>query len=198
MHTNTSPETLRRVTSLFPVFLGLRLLPVGLWFIALAMPLFDPLQRWGDRVLLVVAIVATWAIDRWYRRRYGTVEPKKLRFGRNWALLLGVVAAWVALAVGPRATNLEPVVVLVVLLLFATAIAFALPRAPSGGPWPAGIFLLVAALGGALLVAMPREAAAFGSLGARFSLITGILLVLAGGIEHHLLRRVMHRAVDER
>ncbi len=196
LHTDTDPHDIRRVTTLFPVFLGLRLVPTGLWFLAVPLPVLGPFASWGHRLLLVAAIGATWALDRWYRRRYGSVEPERLSFGRNWAFLAGLVAVAAALAFGSRAFGLGPTVVFAVLALFASAIAFSLPRALARGPLAAGLFLAAAALGAALLVAVGRGPETFGSLGAAFSLAVGALLVLAGAIEHGLLRRALGGRVE--
>ncbi len=196
LHTSTDPLRIRRVTTLFPVFLGLRLVPTGLWFLAVPLPVLGSFASWGHRLSLVAAIAVTWAVDRWYRRRYGTVEPEKLSFGRNWALLAGLLAVPAALAFGTRAFGLGPAVVFAVLALFASAIAFSLPRALARGPFAAVLFLVAAASGAALLVVVGRGPESFGSLGAAFSLATGALLVLAGAIEHRLLRRALGGRVE--
>lgn len=191
MQTSGDPGTLRKVTHLFPTFLGLRLVPLGLWFVAAPLGLFGPFTEWNQAVPVAVAVAATWAIHRWYASRYGTVEPVKLRFGRNWALLLGVLAGYAALALFPRTLALEPLVLVVVLVVFAAAIAFMLPRALAGGRGAVAVFLAVAALAAVLMLALTRGAAGVGSLGASLSMLTGVLLVLAGGIEHWLLVRAM-------
>lgn len=196
MQTSTDPDVLRKVTHLFPIFLGLRLVPLGLWFIAAPLGLFGPMTEWNQGVPVTVAVVATWAIHRWYASHYGTVEPVKLRFGRNWALLIGVLAGYAALALTPRALDLEPLVLIVALVLLATAIAFMLPRALAGGHRAVAVFLVVAVAGAVLVLATSRSADGLGSLGTALSAVTGVLLVLAGGIEHWLLVRAMSPSAE--
>ncbi len=196
MQTSTGPTVARKFTQLFPAFRGLRLLPLGLWFVAAPLGVFGPLTERNQALPVVVAVASTWAIHRWYARHYGTVEPVNLRFGRNWALLLGVLVGYAALAAARRALDLEPLVLVVALVLFATAIAFVLPRVVASGWWAVAAFLALAAVGAVLLLAVTRGADGVGSLGVSFSVILGVLLILAGAIEHWLLRRTMRRSVE--
>lgn len=196
MQTLSNPSALRTVTQLFPVFMGLRLLPFGLWFAIAPLGVVGPMTEWNQAVPVAVAVVATWAIHVWYASHYGRVEPRKLRFGRNWALLLAVVVGYTALALTPRTLDIRPVVLLVVLVVFATAIAIMLPRALTRGYGAIAAFLVLAAAGAVILLVLTRGDAGISSLGVSLSLITGVLLILAGAIEHWLLLRALGRSMD--
>lgn len=187
-------EALRQLTTLFPLFLGLRLLPVGLWFVLVSMG-FGQFPSALHGLLMVVAAAATWAIHRGYRERYGVVEPERLRFGRNWALLAGLTAAYLALAVGAARLGPRPLVIVLVVIVFATGALYALPRFLSGARLAAG-FGVVAVSCAALVAALPRDPARLGEVGWMFSLALGLALSIAGWAEHRSLVRALS-AADE-
>ena len=191
-------DTLRDITYLFPVFLGLRLVPAGLWFLAVAIPGLGGFPSAFHLVLLLLAAAAVWWIDRWYRARYGIVQPAKLRLGRSWALMLGLAAAWLALRLGAAAVGLRPVVIILAVILFVTAVLFALPRAFPGGRLATAFLLIAAALCAVLMIVLTRDPASLGATGAVFSLAVGLMLCLAGAIEHGLLARAFTRLGEKR
>lgn len=192
----SEPREFRHVTRLFPSFLGLRLLPVGAFFLAvgLASPLPGELPTPLQAVLLVIALAAIWPIHRWYRREYGTVEPERLGLGRNWVILAGLAVATVAMALGAQRFGGESrQVVLLVAVLLVTAVLYALPRAFGGGGLAVAVVAAIALLGAAVMLAVGRDPLGFNRLGTLFSLIVGIALSLAGWLEHRLLRRTLDR-----
>ena len=186
-------DTLRSVTHLFPGALGLRLLPVGLWFLAISIPGLRPFPGPLHLVLGLLAALSIWPIHRWYRARYGFVQPERLRFGRNWAILLGLVVAGGALGLGAALPGVGTLVLTLVLVLFGTAVAFALPQPFPGGRLAAVLLLLVAGLCAVLLITLTRDPAPLGSMGGLFSRSVGALLCLAGVIEHRLLTRALDK-----
>lgn len=185
----SDPHRLREITRIFPTFLGLRLLPAGFWFLLVPIPALGLFASPAHLALMVVAAAATWPIHLWYRRRYGRVEPERLRLGRGWALLTGLVAAYLALAMGAAAFGHHRLVLLLVVVLFLTAAALARPRPLAGGSRPALAFWGVAGLAALLLLWVTREPRQLAAAGDLFSLGVGVLLVLGGLIEHASLRR---------
>jgi hypothetical protein len=177
----------REVTHLFPVFLGLRLLPVGLWFLIAALPGVGGFGSSLHKLLLVVAIAAVWWTHRWYRERYGVVEPRKLSLGRSWVLLFGWLAAVVAMSFGGALLGLRPLVLLVVLILLATAALWSLPRLFGPGAPLLTAFIALAAVAGVLMLGATRDPADLGAGGGLFKISVGVLLCLAGVLEHRSL-----------
>lgn len=183
------PEPYRSLTTLFPMALGLRLLPVGAWFLAISLPGLGRFPSAAHLALGAVALLAILPIHRWYRTRYGFVQPDRLRLGRSWALLAGLAAAGLALGLGGNLLGLGPLVVILVLILLATVVAFALPRPFAGGRVATALLVIVAGLCAVFLVAWSRDPARLGSMGTLFSVSAGALLCLAGLAEHRLLAR---------
>ena len=188
------PTAVRKLTTLFPVFLGLRLVPAGLWFLSLALPLpgtvFHPLHV----ALLIAAVVGTWWIHRWYGERFGRVEAERQRFGRSWVLAGGVAAAYLALAGGTGRLDTRNLVLVLTLIVFAAGAGWALPRFLSGGRMAAGV-ALVAVLAAIILIAMPSEPAGLGAMGWLFSLALGLVFCLAGWAEHRSLTTALQSAM---
>lgn len=187
----TNLDTLRHVTRLFPIFLGLRLLPVGAWFLLVSLGGMDWFPGWPHLALLA-AVAAIWPIHRWYQERYGTVEPERLSFGRNWALLAGVVGGYLALGLG-AASGMRPLMLALLLIVLATVALFALPRSFTGDRRTTAMFLAAAGLCGLLLLVPFRDPTRLGAVGRWFSLSIGLLLCLAGWIEHYSLARAVRR-----
>ena len=186
----------RRVTHLFPTFLGLRLLPVSLFFliVGIAPPLVGPLSTPVQAVLIIAAVGAIWPIHRWYRREYGVVEPARLALGRNWMILGGITVAFVAMGLGAhRLGGVETQVLLLVLVFFVTAVLFALPRVFGGGSMAITVLAAIVILGIALLLAAGRNPGWFNYLGSLFSFSVGLMLCAAGVLEHHLLTDALGR-----
>ena len=192
-------EDLRRVTHLFPTFLGLRLVPVGLWFVVfvLAERLTGPVPTALHVVLAALAAAAIWPIHRWYRRELGVVEPERLGMGRNRVILLGLALAVLAFGLGAqRLGGTTAQVVLLVVILFATAVLYAQPRAFGGGLTGIALIIAAAVLGIPPLLAAGRDPASFNNLGALFALTVGVTLCAAGVLEHHLLKRQLGRLAE--
>lgn len=192
----SEPRELRHVTRLFPSFLGLRLLPVGGFFlgVGLASMLPGELPSSVQAVLLVVSVAAIWLIHRWYRREYGRVEPERLGLGRNWTILAGLAVAAVAMAIGAQKFGGEGrQVVLLVMVFLVTAVLYGLPRAFGGGGLAMAVVAAIAVLGAAVILAVGRDPLGFSRLGTLFSVIVGIALAVAGWLEHRLLRRTFDR-----
>lgn len=192
----TRTEDLRHVTHIFPTFLGLRLIPVGLLFliVGVAAPLVGRIASGPRALLAVLAVAAIWPIHRWYRREFGTVEPERLGLGRSWMILAGLVAALLVFGLGAsRVGDDFRLVLLLVLILFATVVLYALPRAFGSGRLLPGAVIAVAVGVGALFVFLARDPARFASIGSLFSATVGVLLCLAGWIEHVQMTRAMER-----
>lgn len=186
----------RHVTHIFPTFLGLRLIPVGLWFlvVGLASSVGGRLPTGVLAVLVVLATASIWPIHLWYRREFGVVEPERLGLGRNWMILLGLGLAVLALSLGAQKLGgTATLVLLLVLVFFATAVLFALPRAFGGGTMAIALLSAVVVLGAALLLLIGRDPARFNYLGALFSLVVGVILCAAGVVEHLLMKRALDR-----
>lgn len=186
MKTMHDPASLRKLTTLFPVFLGLRLVPVGLWFASLALPLPGTVPHPLHLVLLIAAAAAVWWIHGWYRRGFGMVEADRQRFGRSWALAGGLAAAYLALAAGTGRLETHNLVLMLVVILFAAAAGWALPRFLDGLRL-VGAIALVALAAATLLVALPSEPERLGAAGWLFSLALGLVLCAAGWAEHQAL-----------
>lgn len=186
----------RRITHLFPSFLGLRLVPVGLFFVivGIASPLVGIVPTAALVALLAIAVAAVYPIHRWYRREFGVVEPERLALGRNWAILAGLLIAVLAMGVGAqRLGGTSAQVLLLVVVFFLTAALFALPRAFGGGGKALAALVAIVVLGVALLLAAGSDPVRFNHLGALFSLVVGVTLCTAGVIEHRLLARTFDR-----
>ena len=180
----------RRVTHLFPAFLGLRLLPVAAFFlvVGVAAPTVGPLSTPVQAVMVVAALVAIWWIHSWYRREFGVVEPERLALGRSWMILIGISVAFVAMGVGAHQIGgVETQVLFVVLVFFATAVLFALPRAFGGGAGAIGLLAVIVLAGVAVLLVAGRNPSWFNYLGSLFSVAIGGMFGAAGIIEHRLL-----------
>lgn len=109
-------------------------------------------------------------------------------------ILLGLAAPLVAMAVGARRLGgREPLVLILVLVFFATAVMFALPRSFGRGRAALAGLGAMAVLGAVLLVVVASDPARFNSLGMLFSLSVGASLCVAGVIEHRSLSRAMER-----
>jgi len=187
-----APRDASRLTRLFPTFLGLRLLPFGLWFL-LAAASGAGLVRAGLHLwALPLVLVATWLIHRRYRQHFGVVEREHIPLGRNWAILACLLVAYLALRF--VAVDTDPLLLLqiLVLLLFLTAVLLFLPTLGQG--------LAVAAVfvGAALFLALPLllfvtggEQPGYG--GAAFSLCLGFVLAVAGILDHFLLSRSLQQ-----
>lgn len=189
-------DDLRRVTHLFPTFLGLRLVPFGLWFLAIGLtsPLVNRISNAVHLVVVALVIAAIWRIHRWYRREYGTVEPERLGLGRNWPILGGWVAALVVFGLGAAQIGDDfRLVLLLVLVLFATVVLFALPRAFGPDRLLTAVVPAVALVAGAGFVYLALDPARFASIGSLFSSTLGILFCLAGWIEHRQMTRAMEQ-----
>ncbi len=188
-------QDLRHLTQLFPTFLGLRLVPVGLWFLAVA--LVSPLPGLHEGLLGALAALAAgaiWWVHLWYRREFGVVEPRRLGMGRSWALLLGLGVAVAAFGLGAsRLGGTASLVLVLVLVLFVTAVLFALPRVFGGGLKVIALLAGVVLLGAVVLLAAGRDPVRFNHLGALFSLSVGAILIAAGAIEHRLMTRALDR-----
>lgn len=192
----TGPEQARRVTRVFPAFLGLRLVPVGLFFLSIgvASPFPGETPTWVQAILFLAAAAAIWPIHGWYRREFGAVEPERLRLGRNWMILAGLVVAVLAMSAGAhRLGGISIQVLLVVVTFFLTAVLFALPRAFAGSSAELTLLAAMVVLGVAILLFAGRDPVSFNYLGALFSGAVGMMLCTAGVIEHRRLIRTLGR-----
>jgi hypothetical protein len=183
-------ESCRATTRAFPTLLGLRVVPIGAWF--LLVPALGPFRLTTLVTPLVVALVATWWTDRWYRRTFGSVEPERARLGRSRRILYGVLAAQVAMAAGSAALLPGPATLVgtLVVILFATVVLFGWPASfGSESNLESGALGIVAVVSGAILVSASHDPERIGTTGDLFSLLAGAILCLAGIIEHRSLSR---------
>lgn len=186
-------EAYRDVTRAFPHFLGLRMVPVGVWF--LLVPALGPFDARPALVApLLAAVAASWGIGRWYRRRFGSVETGQASLGRNWPILLGLVAASLALAAASFARVLGPamLVAVLVLILFATVVLVGWPRRFDRRSLAAVAVTGVVAIAGAVLLAVAsHDPGRIGSTGDLFSVVVGSILCCSGLLEHRSLVRAL-------
>jgi hypothetical protein len=191
------PDTCRRVTRLVPSVLGLRVVPIGLWF--LAAPALGPFHgSLSQMAPLGIAVAVVWGIHRWYGARYGRVEAWTVRLERQRALLPGLGAAMLALAAGSAALEPRELILLLVLVLFATAVGLVWPRRVSRALFPIAAVASAAVAGATALLLWGLDPTRLGSLGDLFSLSVGAVLCLAGVVEHLALARVFEELARSR
>ena len=187
------PTAVRKLTTLFPVFLGLRLVPAGVWFLSLALPLPGTIPHPLHWAVLIAAVVGVWWAHRWYGERFGRVEAARRRFGRSWVLAGGLAAAYLVLAGGTGRLETRSLVLVLALIVFAAGAGWALPRFLGGARLAVAVGL-VAVLAAAILVAVPSEPAGLGAMGWLFSLALGLVLCIAGWVEHRSLTAAFETA----
>lgn len=194
------PTEIARITHVFPNFLGLRLVPVGLWFLVVgaASPVVGRVPTVLQAVLAIVAVAAIVPVHRWYRGRFGVVEPERARLGRNWTVLAGLVVAAAIFAVGTGALGgTSSQVLLLVLVFFLVTVLFAVPRTLAGSRLDSAIVAGVGVLGAALLLRVGLDLERFNYLGALFSILVGLILCITGWIEHRSLVRTLGPGTDD-
>lgn len=192
----TDPNEASRLTRIFPAVLGLRLLPAGLWFLTAAASGAGVAPRGLHFWLLPPALLATWVVHRLYRRRFGSVERERLPLGRSWAILGFLLAAYATLRLVSAETDPLLLLQILVVLLFVTAVLLFVPTLGQGLAVAAGF------LGLAMFLALPLLLFVTGSDepgcgGAIFSLCLGMVLTVAGIVDHVLLVRSLERTGDE-
>jgi hypothetical protein len=180
----------RDVTRDLPSFLGLRLLPVGVWFlVAPALGRFEASRaHYGLAIAAAVAIV--W-IDRLYRRRFGTVVTDRVRLGRARGLVAGAAVAYLALFAASSLPGTEALVGALVAIVFGTAAVVVRPLAFGAPRRRLEAVALGVAFGGAAAVAAAGSPLAHRGAGVLLCLAMGVLLCLAGVAEHLALRAAL-------
>ncbi len=196
-HETNRLEQQREITRGFPTFLGLRLLPAGVWFVIVALmaPLSGELPTLPLAVLAAAMVGAIWWIHSWYGRELGTVQPPRLELSRSRAFLVAIGVAAVAMWLSSSTLDAQGTLVLfLTLLLLVSAASFALPRVAGGGGGAIAIVIAIVALGVAAILFVARDPETLGSVGMLFSLTVGLMVSVAGLLEHRHMMAVLRSA----
>jgi hypothetical protein len=194
-------DRIRDVAANFQLFQGLRVIPVGLFCVAVGarwLELWSP-GPW-DKALLGIGPLAIlaghWWIDRYYRRTFGSVEPTPAGRGANVAtgvaatgVTLALILAVVAILYGERLLGaldrvFPPQRLPVDLDFLVMAVGLAAGSRWVRGLWPFAALTLGMAFLPALGVRGPE-------LGALFLVAMGTLAIVMGTLWHLRLARAL-------
>ena len=190
-------KRVRFVTENYHNLQGLKMVPLGLWFVAAGAgdagwwPWFFKTGRPVSHLLgLGLAWFLSWLIGRYYKYNYGQVQPspQTQRKGRL-VTIVGLPALLIALAVD---WSMKLPVSLVALLITAYFLTAYLCSSGRFRKHYVVIALLFAGLGlMPLLLRVPLSDRIWGPGGVMFTLLLGLGLIAGGILDHLLLVRTL-------
>ena len=186
---------MRFVTENYEVLQGLRMIPFGLWFLAMAWGEFTDIVflqqgRLDYSFILLLAVGGLyWLIGQYYARSYGQVTQLRRSLGQKimsaWPLLLFVagivIDVWLMLPVSFLAITLS--------IYFFVPFIQALPLVRLHYALVGLVLLLLSLM--PLFVGPSLKMQFFAPTGAYFLLGLGLALVVAGILDHLWLRNMM-------
>jgi hypothetical protein len=187
----TDLAKLRFVTEHYAQLQGLRLLPVGLVFLGLAawqssqfqwMPAYDSDRgsRWFVGAL-VLAVIGAYVIGAFYRRQFGSVQPRRFRTGGPSLLanatIVGLLVIFQSFVPAP-----------VSLPMLYVALVLAYTGVVQHGLRKHYLFIAVACL---LFASLPSFDVSYQIGKVLLNLLIGVGLIVAGVGDHLVLRKTL-------